>query len=243
MSKKVAILQSNYIPWKGNFHMMQKVDEFILYDDVQYTRRDWRNRNKIKTPAGLKWLTIPVKKVENHQSSETGQKICETEISDSSWAEKHWHQIEASYSQAPFWKTCSGKVKKLYEIAAEETLLSHVNFLFLSEIMHLLDFSTEITWSMDYPAQGHKTDRLLDILKQAGATDYLSGPAARDYIENEKFEEAGITLHWMEYGPYPEYPQLYPPFEHGVSILDMLFMLGEEVPSRIWGSIKTESEE
>jgi len=215
--------------------MMYLVDEYVLYDDVQFTRRDWRNRNKIKTPKGLKWLTISVKKVENHQSSDTGQKICETEISDSSWAEKHWRQIKANYSQAPFWGVYSGKIKKLYEAAAGEKFLSNVNFLFLSEIMHLLDFSTEITWSMNYPAQGHKTDRLLDILKQAGATDYLSGPAAKDYIEKKKFQESGIALHWMDYNAYSEYPQLYPPFEHGVSILDMLFMLGEETSSYIWG--------
>ena len=234
MKKTVAILQSNYIPWKGTFHMMRLVDEFVLYDDVQFTRRDWRNRNKIKTKNGLQWLTIPVKAVKDHQSQESGRRICDTELSDPSWAEKHWRQIEASYSLAPFWSSYAGKIKHIYETAAKESLLSKVNHYFLSELMQFLGLSTTLSWSMDYDAQGHKTDRLLDILRKAGATDYLSGPLAKDYIEKEKFEKAGIALHWMEYGPYPEYPQLYPPFEHGVSVIDTLFMLGASASAYIW---------
>lgn len=229
--KTVAILQSNYIPWKGNFHMMYLVDEFVLYDDIQFTRRDWRNRNKIKTPTGLRWLTIPVKSVPNHQSKEVNQRICDTQISDLFWAEKHWKEIESNYSIAPFWKMYETTLKETYETAAKETLLSMVNYLFLSKLMDLLGFSTTITWSMDYSAQGHKTDRLIDILKKTRATDYLSGPIAKDYIEQEKFNDAGIILHWMNYDKYPEYQQLYPPFEHGVSVLDMLFMLGKDTPS------------
>ncbi len=232
--KTVAILQSNYIPWKGNFHMMHLVDEYVLYDDVQFTRRDWRNRNRIKTPNGLHWLTIPVKSVPGHQSPEGGQKICETEISDRFWVEKHWRQIESSYSIAPFWKMYETPLKTAYEAASNETSLSSINFLFLSALMGLLGFSTRITWSMDYHAQGHKTERLLDILQKAEATDYLSGPLAKDYIEKEKFDEAEIALQWMNYSSYPEYPQLYPPFEHGVSIMDMLFMLGPNAPKYIW---------
>ncbi len=237
MKKTVAILQSNYIPWKGNFHMMYLVDEYVLFDDVQFTRRDWRNRNRIKSKNGLQWLTIPVKAVKNHQARESGQRICDTEVSDPFWAEQHWRQIETSYSSAPFWKAYEGKIQSLYEIAASEPFLSKINHLFLTELMNLLGFFTRITWSMDYQAQGHKTDRLLDILKKTGATDYISGPLAKDYIEKEKFEEAGITLHWMEYGPYPEYPQLYPPFEHGVTMLDMLFMLGNNTSKYIWGEM------
>ena len=103
--KTVAILQSNYIPWKGNFHMMRLVDEYVLYDDVQFTRRDWRNRNKIKTPAGLRWLTIPVKSVSNHQSKECSQLICETEIADLFWAEKHW-KIVVTFTHPLYWPMC-----------------------------------------------------------------------------------------------------------------------------------------
>lgn len=237
MKKKiVAILQSNYIPWKGNFHMMYLVDEYVLYDDVQFTRRDWRNRNKIKTPTGLRWLTIPVKSVSNHQSKEYTQRICDTEISDRFWAEKHWREIESNYSIAPFWKMYETRLKETYEAAAKETFLSMVNYLFLTTFMELLGFSTKITWSMDYCTQGHKTDRLIDILKKTGATDYLTGPTAKDYIEKEKFSNAGIILHWMNYDKYPEYPQIYPPFEQGVSVLDMLLMLGKDAPFFIWGN-------
>lgn len=213
---------------------MQLVDEYVLYDDVQYSHGDWRNRNKIKTPNGPRWLTIPVKKMPNHLSPETGQKICDTEIYDRFWAEKHWLQIKLNYSIAPFWKIYETPLKTAYEVASKETLLSNINFLFLSTLMELLGFSTRMTWSKDYHAQGHKTDRVIDVLQKAGATDYLSGPRAKDYIEKEKFDDAGIKLHWMNYGGYPEYPQLYPPFEHAVSVLDMLFSLGGEAPSYIW---------
>lgn len=234
MKKTVAILQSNYIPWKGNFHMMYLVDEYILYDDVQYSHGSWRNRNKIKTPQGLKWLTIPVKVIKGHLLKDQCQRIIDTEVADHSWAEKHWRQIEANYSSAPFWNAYNLKLKSLYEIAAKEVFLSAINYLFLTELMELLGFSTKISWSMAYGASGQKTDRLLDLLSKAGATDYLSGPLAKDYIEKEKFDEAGISLKWMKYGPYPEYSQLFPPFEHGVSVFDMLFMLGTSAPFYIW---------
>ena len=223
--KRVAILQSSYIPWKGYFDMMRQVDEFILYDDVQFTRRDWRSRNKIKTPTGLKWLSIPVKQRENHQSEAEAQLICEVEIADPSWVDKHWNAIKLSYSKAPFWSDFSESVRQMYEAVSSEKMLSQINYTFLVSISQILKINTEITWSMGYHAQGRKTDRLIDILVKTGATHYLSGPAAKSYIEDQKFADANIQLGWMSYH-YPEYPQLYPPFEHGVSVLDMIFNVG-----------------
>src|SRR5208283_1807000 len=93
--KSLAAIQSNYIPWKGYFDIINRVDEFMLYDDAQYTRRDWRNRNKIKTPRGLRWLTIPVR-----VKGKFHQKICETEISDPGWAAGHWQTLRQNYARA-----------------------------------------------------------------------------------------------------------------------------------------------
>ena len=224
MEKRVAILQSNYIPWKGYFHMMRLVDEFILYDDVQFTKNDWRNRNKIKTPQGLKWLTIPIPKKVSHMET----KICEVIIEDNSWAEKHWAAIESYYKAAPYFSSIAPSIRKMYEKAATKNYLSEINYIFLNGIAALLSITSRLTWSMDYDARGAKTERLLSLLEKTEAKVYLSGPSALNYIEVHKFKDSGIKIEWMKY-EYPEYPQFYPPFEHGVSVLDTLFHLGTNI--------------
>ena len=223
--KKIAILQSNYIPWKGYFDIIHSVDEFILYDDMQYTRRDWRNRNKIKTPDGPAWLTIPVETKGRYL-----QKIKETKISDSGWARKHLRALETNYSHAPCFQEIMEFIRPLYEKCEKEIWLSQVNYCFLTEICAYLDIGTQITWSSDYPLLDGKTERLVGLVQSAGGSSYLSGPAAKDYIEDRCFEDAGIALEYMDYSGYPEYSQLYPPFEHGVSILDLLFHTGKDAP-------------
>ena len=225
MEKKVAILQSNYIPWKGYFDIIGLVDEFILYDDMQYTRRDWRNRNKIKTPQGLKWLTIPV-----DSKGKFYQKIKETRVTGHDWAENHLQTIRMSYAHAPFFDRYEPLLVSLYEKAAEMDYLSEINYLFLTAICRELGIRTKITWSSDYPLAEGKTERLAALVASAGGSYYLSGPAAKDYIVDEVFEKAGITLAWMDYEGYPSYPQLHGDFEHGVSILDLLFMTGPDAP-------------
>ena len=219
--KKIAILQSNYIPWKGYFDIINLVDEFILYDDMQYTRRDWRNRNKIKTPRGLQWLTIPVV-----NRGKFYQKIKDTEILDSAWCHDHWKALTLNYGKAPYFKMYEDRIEGLYQACEKETHLSRVNYLFLTEICKILDIPTRITWSSDYELVDGKTERLVGLCRSAGGTEYLSGPAAKDYIVDELFEEAGIRLTYMDYSGYPEYPQLFGPFEHGVTILDLIFNEG-----------------
>ena len=218
--KKVAILQSNYIPWKGYFDMIALVDEFILYDDMQYTRRDWRNRNKIKTPNGLAWLTIPVE-----VKGKYFQKINETMISDPKWAKDHWSTIKKFYSKAKFFKDYKDVFENFY-LNTTEPLLSLVNYELISTINEILGIKTKISWSSDYDLADGKTERLLSLVQQAGGTEYISGPAAKDYIVDSLFEDAGIKLSWMDYSGYPEYTQLYPPFEHGVTVLDLIFNEG-----------------
>jgi hypothetical protein len=222
--KTVAIVQSNYVPWKGYFDLMRRVDEFILYDDVQYTRRDWRNRNRFKSPQGTQWLTIPVQ-VKGRYT----QRIDETLVSDPAWAQRHWLTLRSWYRKAPFFKHYEAVLEGLY-MGQRDLALSAINRRFLEGLRDLLGIKTPLSSSSDYATSGQKTERLLGICQAAGASTYLSGPAAREYLEEERFRDAGIVVEWMSYEGYPEYPQLHGPFEHGVSVIDLLLNVGEEAP-------------
>jgi WbqC-like protein family len=220
MNKKVAVVQSNYIPWKGYFDLINLVDEFILFDDMQYTRRDWRNRNKIKTPNGVDWLTIPV-----DVKGKYCQKINETLVSDSCWRQHHWKAIAQNYSRSRYFKNYRDLFQELY-LGSEERSLSQINYRFLEAICQILGITTKLSWSMDYCLVEGKNERLIELCKQCGTSTYISGPSARGYIDEGKFENEGIIVEYMDYSEYPEYPQLYPPFEHFVSVIDVIFNLG-----------------
>jgi WbqC-like protein family len=220
--KKVAILQSNYIPWKGYFDMIAAVDEFILYDDMQYTRRDWRNRNQIKTPQGVQWLTVPVQ-----AKGKYDQKIRDTEIDGSDWASAHWKALAQNYRRAPHFNEIATLIEPLY-LTETYTHISQLNRRFIDVICGYLGINTKITNSWDYTLLDGKTERLADLCKQAGGVEYISGPAAKDYVEENVFTEQGIKLTWFDYSGYPEYPQLWGEFTHGVTILDLLFNCGKD---------------
>ncbi len=220
--KKVAIIQSNYIPWRGYFDIINRVDEFILYDDAQYTRRDWRNRNKIKTPNGLEWLTIPVE-----VKGKYNQKIKDTVINDSNWAKKHWITIKHNYNKAKFFRKFKYLFEELY-LDCEEKNLSAINIRFINAINRLFGINTKMSWSMDYDLDfEERTETLVALCKQANAKIYLSGPKAKDYMDEDLFKREGINVEWMDYSNYPEYSQLYPPFKNDVSIIDLIFNEGE----------------
>lgn len=223
--KKVAILQSNYIPWKGYFDLIAAVDEFILYDDMQYTRRDWRNRNQIKTPQGLHWLTIPVR-----SKGKFHQKIRETETEGGDWQEKHWSSICQNYRRAKYFEEVAEVLEPFYR-KSRETNLSSINRGLMEVICGYLGIETRITNSWDYVLIDGKTERLADLCIQAGADEYVSGPAAKAYIDEACFSERDIRLTWFDYSGYPEYPQLWGEFCHGVSIIDLLFNCGKESPT------------
>ena len=226
--KKVAILQSSYIPWKGYFDIINDVDLFIFYDDVQYTKNDWRNRNKIKVAGGTSWLTIPV-------SACSGELIGDVGLSDRRWAGKHWKSFVQYYSRAPYFK--------YYRSFFEQTFLGerwdNLSQLNQSLIQHVarefLGIKTEFRDSREYNATGAKLERLLDLLSKSGAGRYVSGPAAKDYIDEEAFIQAGVELVFKDYSGYPEYSQFHPPFDHSVSVLDLLFHVGPDAPWYIWG--------
>lgn len=221
--KRVAILQSNYIPWKGYFDMIAAVDEFILYDDMQYTRRDWRNRNRIKTPRGAEWLTIAV-----DVKGKYHQKIRETRVAEPGWNEVHWKIIEQNYRRAPYFDDYAPQLRETYFGLADESYLSRINYTFIRQICDILGIKTTISWSMDYDLVDGRTERLVGLCLSAGATSYLSGPAARDYIDPSLFDQAGLGLEYMDYGLYQEYPQLWGKFDHFVTVLDLLFNVGAD---------------
>lgn len=220
--KKVAILQSNYIPWKGYFDMIAAVDEFILYDDMQYTRRDWRNRNRIKTPQGVKWLTVPVLTKGNYY-----QAIRDVNIADSEWAAIHWQALSKNYGRALFFRDIATWLEPLYR-SNSYTSLSELNRCFIEEVCCYLNIKTIIKNSWDYTLIDGKTERLADLCLQAGGTEYISGPAAKNYIEEDVFLKKGIKLTWFDYANYPEYPQMWGAFTHEVTIFDLLFHCGQQ---------------
>jgi hypothetical protein len=224
--KKIAIVQSNYIPWKGYFDMIASVDEFILYEDAQYTRRDWRNRNKIKTAQGLQWLTVPVKVKGNFH-----QLIRDTRIDGEGWAEAHWKAISQTYRRSAHFDTIASLFKPLYTDNRYDSL-SVLNKTLIEAVCRYLGITTSIRSSSDYAMmQGSPSERLADLCSQAKGTEYISGPAAKDYLEESAFAVRGMTVSWFDYAGYPEYPQLWGAFTHGVTILDLLFNCGEEAPN------------
>jgi hypothetical protein len=228
LMKKVAVIQPNYIPWKGYFDIIHDVDTFVFYDDVQYTKNDWRNRNIIRGSTGSFWLTIPISK------SAVNLPIHQVQISDSRWQKKHFLAIKACYSKSQYFDDQFDLIKKIYE----ETTWSHLSDLneyIITTISELLGIKVKFIRSSELNLEGTKMDRLLHLLKQIGADEYVSGPSAKEYIDEKRFESEGIKLVYKQY-LYPEYHQLWDgAFNHKVSILDLLFNMGPKAPYYIWG--------
>ena len=226
-SKRVAIIQSCYIPWKGFFDLIGRCDEYVVLDGVQFAKRHWHNRNRIKGPDGAKWLTIPVA-----SKGRFTQTIDAVEIVEP-WAERHWRSLAAAYGRAEHFAAMGPRVRGWYETVAGERSLTAVNLFFLRAVLAELGLTVRVTRDRDYAPSGTKTQRLLDICRTAGATHYISGPSARDYFDEDVFARAGVAVEWMTYGPYPVYAQGAGAFSHEVSILDLLFHLGPEARSFI----------
>ena len=226
--RRVAVLQSNYIPWKGYFDIIHDVDLFIFYDDVQYTKNDWRNRNRIKTRSGAEWITIP--------AGDDGKRlICEVELADSSWQAKHWRTLSQNYSRTPHFARYAGYFDDFY-LGQRWSNLSQLNQTLVRRIAsEFLGITTEFADSRTFALAGQKQDRLLDLIAACDAKVYISGPAAKAYLDPQQCEAAGVELVWKDYGGYPEYPQRHAVLEHGVTVLDVLFTVGPDAPYYIWG--------
>jgi WbqC-like protein family len=220
----VVILQPSYIPWRGYFDQIRRADLFIFYDDVQYDKHGWRNRNQIKTLHGKKWLTIPV----NSKGVTGGIPIRDVRIDWSKpWADTHLKSLMTAYSKAPYFKEYFPLLESIYqrrdEFLADFTIASSIA---LAQELGIT--STRFMRSSEMPdIEGRRTDRVIHILKRVGATHYLCGPSASSYMEPEKFNDAGIPFEYMQYN-YPEYLQLYPPYDPYVTIMDLLFMTGRD---------------
>jgi len=229
VNHRVAIIQSSYIPWKGYFDLIRSVDEFIFYDTVQFTRRDWRTRNQIKTPQGLQWLSIPVQSKGHYHAC-----ICEILVYDSAWAREHWETLRHVYARAPAFHEVAELIHSWFMQAESMSRLSDINQFFVTQICQYLGIFTIIRDSSHYHANGERSEKLLQLCLQAGATTYISGPSAKCYLDENLFHKHQIDVKWFDYLAYPEYPQIHGPFCHAVSILDAIFHLGSETPHLIF---------
>lgn len=219
--KRIAILQSAYIPWRGYFDLIASVDEFIFYDDVQFSHGDWRNRNRIRTAHGSKWLTISVPKKHRIRRN-----INEVVASDAAWREDHWNRISQSYANAPHFAEIAELLSPLYRDCEEN--LSRINASFIAAICDYLGIKTRLSWSWDFPSSPGKNERLVDLCKAAAAAVYVSGPAAKNYLNEELFRNSGLEVEWFSYDQLTPYPQIHGEFESNVSIVDLLFNCGPQ---------------
>jgi hypothetical protein len=227
--KRIAILQSNYIPWIGYFDIIKSVDEFIVYDSVQYTKNDWRNRNRIKTASGIQWLSIPV-----HTSNSFGQSIKDVRIVDSNWTKKHWRSLESSLNKAEHFDEYRDIWFQLYEDARNMEFLHDVNLLFLKTLCRNLGVSTTINLDTSIEFSGNSpTAKLISICKASGADYYLTGPSALSYLEMDLFQESRINLEIIDYSKYRQYKQLFGRFESNLSVLDLLANEGSNAKSHL----------
>ena len=224
--RRVAVIQSCYLPWKGYFDIIHDVDVFIFYDDVKYTKNDWRNRNVVKVNGRPVWLTIPIGK------EAVKQRICDVQIPSSYWQSKHWLILTQCYSKYKYFNQYAPYFEDIY-CHHRWTNLSELNQLLIRQISAWLDVKVVFEDSRNFPLTGTRQARLLTLLEQVGATSYLSGPAAQAYIDPTDFARHHIDLHFKTY-QYPDYPQGKGPLLHNVSIVDLLFRFGPNCAHYIW---------
>ncbi len=230
-----VVLQPSFLPWRGVFHLIQRADVFVFYDDVQYDKHGWRNRNRIKTAAGTQWLTVPVLAKGN---VDTGLPINEVRLGRTeNWPRKHLASLRQSYKKAPFFDKYWPLVESFYANTPET--LADFTIDTTKQLAQALGLAkTKFLRSSELQVVGVRNDRLLSLLQKVGATHYISGPSAQSYIDANAFAAAQISLEYQVYD-YPEYVQLYPPYDPQVSVLDLLFMKGDAAGEWIWGAEAT----
>lgn len=215
----VMVSQSNYLPWKGYFDLVRRADVLVLLDNVQFTRRDWRSRNMIKTPQGAQWLTVPVRTPNGRKTS-----VSEAEISDAGWAQSHLRAIELSYRRTPYFEQVFDLLIELLDL--NESYLSDLNERVLRGLLKFMGLDVVVRASRGPVEAVDPSERILDLVQQSGGTRYVSGPAARAYLDVDGFADAGVQVNFFDYPNYTDYDQVWPPFRHDVSIVDVLFHLG-----------------
>jgi len=226
---KIAILQPSYLPWIGYFDQMARVDRFVFLDDVQFTRRDWRNRNRIRTPQGSAWLTVPVLQKNRYQQS-----LQRTEIDPaSSWKRKHCEAIRSNYSRAPYFDLYFPALESIYN--RDYRFLTDLCYTGIEFLKKSFKIETPTFLSSNLNVGGSKGDRILEICEALQADDYLSGDAAENYLDPRAFEQRAMGLEFQHY-QHPEYGQCFPGFIPYLSAIDLLFNCGEESLKILRGS-------
>jgi hypothetical protein len=206
-----------YLPWIGYFGLIEAADVFVYYDDVQFVRRSWQRRNRIKIPDGeFTYVTVTVQK-------DFGQNIHEVTLKDDGWRNKHWQSIRHSYASTPYFDEYANRLQSIYDQRWER--LVELNTAIIDELCEALDITTEFRYASNVDVSGNKTDRLIDILKEIDADEYISGPGAKEYIQSSKFNHAGIDLYWHDF-PHPKYDQIHGEFISHLSSIDLLFHEG-----------------
>ena len=221
---RVAILQPGYLPWLGFFDLIIKSDKFIILDDVQYTVRDWRARNRIKTPQGTMWLTVPI------QAANARDKLITDIVIDNSqhWQTHHQKSIRSFYKGAPFYAEITDLIQDIY--STQYRYLIDADMAFIRRACDYMNIGTPIQFSSNLKAGGNKDEKLLSLCKIAGATVYISGNAAKTYLRESIFFDEGIDVIWHDY-QHPFYNQLWTN-ENGfisyLSVADLLFNHGKD---------------
>jgi hypothetical protein len=226
-----VILQPSYLPWRGFFDLIHRADVFVFYDDVQYDKHGWRNRNRIKTANGTQWITIPVGSKGNVSG---GLQLMDVRVQwTQDWARKHAMTIRQAYAKAPFYADHAAMIEGFFAQRPDRLVDFTIDTaIALAKVLGITH--TRFVRSSELGIEGDKTERLIRILQHVSATHYISGPSAKDYLDEAMFAAANIGLEYIVYD-YPEYEQLHPPYDPGVSVLDLLFMKGPEAPRYIWG--------
>lgn len=227
---KVVVIQSNYLPWKGYFDLIHDADLFVFYDEVKYTKNDWRNRNKIYPVNGMQWLTIPIDK------DAVKLKISEVQITDKNWQQLHYKTLSEGYKRAPFFFQLEPILNEVY-LENNWDNLSQLNQFLIKKLSALIGIKTKFANSKEFDLKGEREDRLINLLIQAHADEYISGPSAKDYLSGKEhlFSQHSIQLTYKIYPDYAHYKQLSEPFRHDVSIVDLIAHIKfEEIKNYIW---------
>lgn len=213
-----AIHQPQYLPWLGYFDKIDRADVFVLLDDTQFKKNEWQNRNRIKTSQGWQWLTVPV-------CHHLGLQIREVEPNSKvKWQRKHWQALLSNYGKAPYFREYADRLEAAYH--REWANLAELNAFFIGELCDMLGMGAKLITSSTLPGdKGVATEALVNICSAVGADAYLSGAGGHDYVEEGRFQEAGISLSYQDY-QHPVYPQLFGDFVSHLSVVDLLLNCG-----------------
>jgi hypothetical protein len=217
----LAILQPGYLPWLGFFEQMYRSDIFLVYDDVQYDKHSWRNRNRIKTSQGWQWLSVPI--LTSGQNKPANRDIL---IDNSSnWKTKHRSSIRQHYSRARSFDTCFPAFDAIYQ--REWKYLIDLDMALIYQIMEFLGLKRDLRFASDLNVPGHQAERLVSLCKALGADTFYEGAAGRNYIEEALFISNNVRLVYQDY-PHPVYRQLYGEFVPYMSVIDLILNHGAE---------------